>query len=40
MVLTSNKGFVNCSEVFSDRVIATAILNRLLYHATTFNVNR
>jgi len=35
MILTSNKGFVDWGEVFPDQVIATAILDRLLHHATT-----
>ncbi|HGX93008.1 MAG TPA: AAA family ATPase, partial [Candidatus Tenderia sp.] len=38
MVLTSNKGFVDWGEVFSDQMIATAILDRLLHHATTLNI--
>ena len=38
MILTSNKGFLDWGEVFSDQVIATAILDRLLYHATTLNI--
>ena len=38
MILTSNKGFVDWGEVFSDQVIATAILDRLLHHATTINI--
>lgn len=37
-VLTSNKGFVDWGEVFSDQVVATAILDRLLHHATTLNI--
>jgi DNA replication protein DnaC len=37
-ILTSNKGFVDWGEVFSDQVIATAILDRLLHHATTLNI--
>lgn len=37
-VLTSNKGFVDWGEVFADQVIATAILDRLLHHATTINI--
>ena len=36
-LLTSNKSFVDWGEVFSDQVIATAILDRLLHHATTLN---
>lgn len=38
LVLTSNKGFVDWGEVFSDPIIATAILDRLLHHATTLNI--
>lgn len=38
MVLTSNKGFVDWGEVFGDPVLATAILDRLLHHATTINI--
>lgn len=38
IILTSNKGFVDWGEVFSDPVIATAILDRLLHHATTLNI--
>ena len=37
-ILTSNKGFVDWGEIFSDQVIATAILDRLLHHATTLNI--
>jgi DNA replication protein DnaC len=37
-ILTSNKGFVDWGEVFSDQVVATAILDRLLHHATTLNI--
>ena len=37
-ILTSNKSFVDWGEVFSDQVIATAILDRLLHHATTLNI--
>lgn len=38
MVLTSNQGFSAWGEVFGDRVIATAILDRLLHHAVTLNI--
>lgn len=37
-LLTSNKSFIDWGEVFSDQVIATAILDRLLHHATTLNI--
>ncbi len=38
MILTSNKGFVDWGEIFADQVVATAILDRLLHHATTLNI--
>ncbi len=38
MVLTSNQSFGAWGEVFGDRVIATAILDRLLHHAITVNI--
>ena len=36
-ILTSNKSFSDWGEIFGDQVIATAILDRLLHHATTIN---
>ena len=38
LVVTSNKGFADWGDVFSDQVLATAILDRLLHHATTVNI--
>jgi DNA replication protein DnaC len=38
LVVTSNKSFVDWGEVFNDHVLATAILDRLLHHATTLNI--
>ncbi|MBA1149433.1 ATP-binding protein [Ectothiorhodospiraceae bacterium WFHF3C12] len=38
MILTSNKSFADWGEVFGEQVIATAILDRLLHHATTINI--
>ncbi|MDX2092830.1 MAG: IS21-like element helper ATPase IstB [Kofleriaceae bacterium] len=38
MILTSNQSFGAWGDVFGDRVIATAILDRVLHHATTINV--
>ncbi|TDT43591.1 IstB transposition helper protein [Halospina denitrificans] len=38
MILTSNKSFADWGEVFGEQVIATAILDRLLHHATTVNI--
>ena len=36
--MTSNKSFLDWGEVFNDQVLATAILDRLLHHATTLNI--
>lgn len=38
LIVTSNKSFLDWGEVFSDPVLATAILDRLLHHATTVNI--
>lgn len=38
MILTSNQSFAAWGEVFGDRIIATAILDRLLHHAVTLNI--
>lgn len=38
MILTSNQSFSGWGEVFGDRVIATAILDRVLHHAITLNI--
>ena len=38
MILTSNQSFGAWGEVFGDRIIATAILDRLLHHAVTLNI--
>src|ERR1700745_912231 len=38
MILTSNQSFGAWGDVFGDRVIATAILDRLLHHAITINI--
>ncbi len=38
MILTSNKSFADWGEIFGEQVIATAILDRLLHHATTINI--
>jgi len=38
MILTSNQSFGAWGEVFGNRVIATAILDRLLHHAVTLNI--
>ena len=38
MILTSNQSFAAWGDVFGDRVIAAAILDRLLHHAITVNI--
>ena len=38
LVVTSNKSFLDWGEIFNDQVLATAILDRLLHHATTLNI--
>jgi DNA replication protein DnaC len=38
MILTSNQSFGAWGEVFGDRVLATAILDRVLHHAITINI--
>ena len=38
IILTSNKSFGQWGEIFPDQVLATALLDRLLHHATTLNI--
>ncbi len=39
LIITSNKSFLDWAEVFAnDQALATAILDRLLHHATTLNI--
>ena len=38
VILTSNQSFGSWGDVFGDRVIATAILDRVLHHAITINI--
>jgi hypothetical protein len=38
LIVTSNKSLTDWGEVFNDHVLATAILDRLLHHATTINI--
>jgi DNA replication protein DnaC len=38
MILTSNQSFGGWGEVFGDRVIASAILDRVLHHSITVNI--
>lgn len=39
IIITSNKGFGEWGTIFDDTVIASAILDRLLHHSTTFNIS-
>ncbi len=38
VVITSNQSFANWGDIFGDRVIATAILDRLLHHGITVSI--
>ena len=38
MILTSNRGFAEWGEVFGDSVVAAALLDRLLHHATVVQI--
>lgn len=38
IILTSNKSFTEWADIFSESIIATAILDRLLHHATIVNI--
>lgn len=38
MILTSSRGFAEWGEVFGDSVVATALLDRVLHHATVIQI--
>lgn len=38
LLVTSHTSFADWGEIFNDHVLATAILDRLLHHATTLNI--
>jgi DNA replication protein DnaC len=38
IILTSNRGFSDWGQVFSDQVVASAVVDRLLHQATVLNV--
>ena len=38
MILTSNQSYANWGEIFGDPIIASAILDRVLHHATAVNI--
>jgi DNA replication protein DnaC len=39
IILTSNRGFAEWGEIFGDRVIAAALLDRLLHHAIVVQID-
>jgi len=38
IIITSNKSYADWGSIFSDSIIASAILDRLLHHSTTINI--
>lgn len=38
LILTSNKSYAEWGDIFADQVLAAALLDRLLHHATTVNI--
>lgn len=38
IILTSNKSYGEWGDIFTDQVLATAILDRLLHHSVTINI--
>lgn len=38
IILTSNKAYNEWGDIFPDRILASAILDRLLHHAVTVNI--
>ena len=38
IILTSNKSYAHWGDIFPDPILATALLDRLLHHATTVNI--
>jgi DNA replication protein DnaC len=38
IILSSNKSFSEWGELFTDQVLATALLDRLLHHSTIINI--
>lgn len=39
IILTSNRGFAEWGDIFGDRVIAAALLDRLLHHAVVIQID-
>jgi IstB-like ATP binding protein len=38
VIITSNKSYGDWGSIFGDGIVATAILDRLLYHSTSVNI--
>jgi len=38
MIITSNKSFDEWQDIFSDKVIAGAIIDRLVYHGHVLSI--
>jgi DNA replication protein DnaC len=38
IILTSNRGFSDWGQVFTDQVVASAVVDRLLHQATVLNI--
>ncbi|MGE6753644.1 ATP-binding protein [Rossellomorea sp. NPDC071047] len=38
MILTSNKSKFEWGKIFDDDLLATAMLDRIVHHSTTFNI--
>jgi DNA replication protein DnaC len=38
LILTSNKSFIDWVEIIGNQSLATAILDRMLHHASTLNI--
>jgi DNA replication protein DnaC len=38
-IITTNKSFEQWGEIFADQVLSSAILDRLIHHATIFKIN-
>lgn len=39
MIITTNKNFEQWGEVFSDNVMASAIIDRVVHHSTVIKIN-
>jgi DNA replication protein DnaC len=38
-IITTNKDFSNWKDIFSDKILSDAILDRIVHHALIFNIN-